>query len=209
MISGIYKIENSISGKKYVGSAVNLKNRLCVHRHDLKNGNHHSQKLQRAWDKYGSNSFTFDVLLVCDKSNLIYYEQRAIDAFQSVANGYNVVPKAGSSLGHKLSDEQREKLRRPRGPCLALIGHPVSAETRQKIGDANRGKVRSKEVKNRMSISKIGNTNTLGFKHSAETKAKMSIARKGRKRSKETIAKMVATKAALRLQRTERGEPNG
>ena len=49
----IYKIENKIAGKLYIGSSLSLKNRWERHRRDLNSGIHHSIHLQRAWDKYG------------------------------------------------------------------------------------------------------------------------------------------------------------
>ena len=60
--SGIYQIRNLVNGKVYVGSAVNLQHRRREHRSDLRNGNHHSIKLQRAYNKYGESSFAFEIL---------------------------------------------------------------------------------------------------------------------------------------------------
>jgi group I intron endonuclease len=57
MDAGIYKISHAASGRAYVGSAVNIKKRWATHRHALRTGRHHSQKLQRAWSKYGEAEF--------------------------------------------------------------------------------------------------------------------------------------------------------
>ncbi len=67
-------------------------------------------------------------------------------------------------------------------------GRPVSAETRAKIAASNRGKVRTPEMRERVSASKMGKPgikgvqHMLGKKHSAETRAKMSLAALGNKR---------------------------
>ena len=58
-ISGIYKIVNTVNGKKYVGSAVDIKRRWQAHKLRLRKNNHHSPKLQNAWNKHGESSFTF------------------------------------------------------------------------------------------------------------------------------------------------------
>ena len=51
-ICGIYKIFTP-SGNCYVGSSYNIFGRLAEHRMHLKNGTHHSSRLQAAWDKHG------------------------------------------------------------------------------------------------------------------------------------------------------------
>ena len=58
----IYQIRNKINDKCYIGSAVKILDRWWLHKKMLRNGNHHSVKLQRAWDKYGENNFAFEHL---------------------------------------------------------------------------------------------------------------------------------------------------
>ena len=58
----IYEIENKISGKKYIGSSFNIGNRFYRHKNDLKNGKHTNIHLQREYDNYEFESFTFDIL---------------------------------------------------------------------------------------------------------------------------------------------------
>jgi len=195
--SGIYSIKNSINGKVYVGSAVNLNERFKVHQRHLRQGKHHSLKLQQAWRKYGEGSFAFTPLLVCEKRDLIYYEQRAIDAFEAVDCGYNMNPTAGSHLGAKQSDECKRKV------SIAKRGKkrpPFSAEWRAKMSVAHKGNQRclgykhteearanmsarviTDEHRAKLSESKKGNSYAKGFKHTAETRAKVSAASKGRK----------------------------
>lgn len=186
-ISGIYSIDCAANGKAYIGSAVNIRLRWNSHRHALKDGNHHSEKLQRSWDKYGEAQFAFNVLLICGKGDLISYEQRAIDEFDAIELGLNSNPVAGNSLGFKHRAESLIKIGLASRGRTGNIGHEVSAETRKKIGDANRGKKRTQQYREELSKRMIGNQRTLGFKHSQESKDKMSKAGKGRKRSPEAI----------------------
>lgn len=118
MNSGIYTI-TSLSGKMYVGSAVNFKRRLSIHWFDLRIGQHHSRPLQAAYDKYGEENLNFSKLLVCGKEDLLFYEQRALDILKPE---YNVCKVAGSRLGAKASPETRSKQRgpKPRQHCLNL-----------------------------------------------------------------------------------------
>ena len=55
----IYKIINVENGHFYVGSTIEIEKRKKRHFKDLKDGRHHSMYLQRAYDKYGENSFRF------------------------------------------------------------------------------------------------------------------------------------------------------
>lgn len=106
--SGIYQIFNIYTSDCYIGSSININKRLQVHKRHLKSGKHHSIILQRAWNKYGSDSFEFRILKYINKENLITTEQLFIDCFNPV---YNICKKAGSPLGIKHSKESSEKKR--------------------------------------------------------------------------------------------------
>lgn len=54
---------NTVSGTVYVGQARNIRKRWEVHRCTLENDKHRNSYLQRAWNKYGSAAFRFEVLV--------------------------------------------------------------------------------------------------------------------------------------------------
>lgn len=58
----LYEIVNNINGKRYVGRTNNIEKRWKRHITELNNHNHHSIYLQRAWDKYGEENFTFNII---------------------------------------------------------------------------------------------------------------------------------------------------
>lgn len=211
MSAGIYKIEHKESGKKYIGSSITLHNRLRTHKWGLKNNRHENAKLQNAWNAHGESEFDFAVLLICDKDNLQQYEQTVIILYDSVRQGYNICPQAGTCAGVSPSDETRRKL------SLAGKGKikpPMTSEQREKLAVANRGKKASPETKAKISQSRLGrklsefhckrisetrkgmkfsdthrknmSKANLGKKLSEETKAKISAANKGRVTSPET-----------------------
>src|SRR5699024_265547 len=62
---GIYEIVNTINNKKYIGRSVNLNKRRQDHFKALSNNEHYNHHLQRAYNKYGANAFTFNVLEYC------------------------------------------------------------------------------------------------------------------------------------------------
>lgn len=81
MNSGIYQIINLVDDKRYIGSTVNFKNRKRFHFSLLVRNIHHNQYIQNAYNKYGKENFEFQILLYCEKKDLLFYEQIAINIF--------------------------------------------------------------------------------------------------------------------------------
>jgi len=108
--SGIYQIRNTVNGKRYVGSAVCIRSRVQQHKRQLKAGRHHSVKLQNSWRKHGPKAFVFEPMLICATSDLLFYEQRAIDTLKGYTDGYNCAPTAGNQTGLKHTKESRRKM---------------------------------------------------------------------------------------------------
>jgi len=95
MSMGIYKIENMVNGKVYIGSSKDIKQRFRQHLSDLKNNRHHSIHLQRAWNKYGESNFKFSIIEELDYINdLFITERHYIIKFDSLNKnkGYNIKP---------------------------------------------------------------------------------------------------------------------
>ena len=116
-VVGVYLIYNLVSGKVYIGSAArSLRYRCRFHRWDLRRGLHWNTHLQRAWDKYGEESFVFRVLEMCEPDQCVKREQFWLDQLKAVDRrfGYNKSPTAGSSRGTKMgpmSEEQKQRRR--------------------------------------------------------------------------------------------------
>ena len=53
MTTGIYLIQHKASGKRYIGSSINIEQRWRQHRHSLSRGKHSSKELQALWDDEG------------------------------------------------------------------------------------------------------------------------------------------------------------
>ena len=206
MKSGIYLIKNILNNKVYVGSALNITKRWLGHKAELKEGKHHSCLLQRAWDKYGEQSFKFEILEeVSNPQHLLAYEQVYLDYYKSyeVDRGYNICKIAGSPLGIKHSEETKQKMSEAKKNqseetkkkiSEAHTGKKLSEDTKNKIREANVGKKLSEDTKNKISQAskniseetrrKISETSR-GRKHSEEAKNKISEARKGKIFSEE------------------------
>ena len=86
---GIYKIENKVNGKCYIGQSINIKRRWEIHRSELKNNTHYNQYLQKAWNKYGENNFNFSIIEECDHNKLDEREMFWVKQYNSYANAVN------------------------------------------------------------------------------------------------------------------------
>ena len=81
-VSGIYKIENKINGKYYIGSSNNITGttgRWKEHINGLNANRHENDYLQKSWNKYGSSNFRFLILEQVPKVDLLSVEQRYLD----------------------------------------------------------------------------------------------------------------------------------
>ena len=95
---GIYKIE-SPSGNFYIGSSVDIKRRLCVHKSELQKGTHINSALRNAAAAYGVEGLTFtQYVCVLDKKHLREVEQLLIDELKP---NYNISKTADCALFDK------------------------------------------------------------------------------------------------------------
>jgi hypothetical protein len=112
MNTGVYQIKNTVNGKRYIGSTKSFSARFQQHRYALERNTHHSKKLQNAWNKYGSCAFVFEKVLVCSAENLLDYEQRLLDGYESASQkGYNQLCTAGSRQGTPHDEEVVSRMR--------------------------------------------------------------------------------------------------
>jgi len=67
-IIGVYKITNTLcpEGKYYIGYSRNINRRWEQHRYDLKTKRHGNVRMQRVYDKYGPECFTYEMLQECE-----------------------------------------------------------------------------------------------------------------------------------------------
>ena len=114
MDAGVYKIENKLDGRVYIGSSTNVRRRLRAHRHALRAGKHHSPHLQNAWLFHGEEAFAFSPLLWCELKDTLFYEERAIHAYKCVdkERGYNTRRIPHSNFGVPASDQQKAAMSR-------------------------------------------------------------------------------------------------
>lgn len=159
-IIGIYKIENLINSKVYIGQSLNITQRWKEHKYSLVNNVHINEYLQRSWNKYGEEAFKFEIIEECAEDELTQREQYWIDYYGGL-NSFN---------NYNLRDADK---------CGRL-----SNATIQKRSESRKGFKHSVETKQTMSKSHIG------IRHLEETKKRLSYLHKGKKLSSDTINKL-------------------
>jgi len=190
--SGIYMIRSQVNGKRYIGSAVNLRNRKAVHFCSLRKNDHGNIHMQRHYNKHGEADLQISIMELCTKEKLIKREQYYIDTLNP---RFNILKVAGSRLGCIISEAHKRKLLELR------TGSKHSEETKRKMSKVHKGRKLSEKTKKKIGKANKGRKQTakhieanrkshIGMKHSEETKRKMSESAKGRIVSEESKRKM-------------------
>lgn len=207
---GVYVIVDMEGRKCYLGSSVDLPDRLREHQNMLVGGYHHNPHLQRAFNQRGGQMKVIP-LPINDGTNVLEVEQALLDEFCPTGVLYNIATDASMPmLGRKHTAETRQKLTELR------TGKTPSEETRQKLSETAKArgmprsvieagvaarvgksltpehveKVRQASVERMQDPERraLSGTAMLGKKHSPETIAKMKEACKGRKPSLQAMA---------------------
>lgn len=95
MTCGIYKIENKINGKIYIGQSIEIERRWQKHLSASDDFIVH-----QAIRKYGKENFIFSIVEECELIDLDEKENYWINFYQSIVpNGYNMVPGGSNGVG--------------------------------------------------------------------------------------------------------------
>jgi group I intron endonuclease len=199
--TGIYLIRNEINGKVYVGKSRWLRHRFRQHRSKLNLGKHPNAHLQAAWNLYGAERFTFQVLEHLPEGDLLLLAQREAHwsaTFQATdpASGYNLTQVTPETTEVRSLESRRKQ-------SVALTGRKLSAVHRQRMSAAQRGRKLTAQTKARLSVRAKGRVfsdehrqhlreQRLGRKQSPEAVEKTAAAHRGQQRSDETRAKQSA-----------------
>lgn len=139
--SGIYRITCIATKKIYIGSAVSLRRRWKEHRGELRHNKHGNPYLQKAWNKYSEEAFTFEALEFVLSPFLLEREQYWMDKLKPFEKdkGFNIAQSAWNSLGVKRSPETLEKKR------IAATGRTHTPESIELMRASQRARYRSPE----------------------------------------------------------------
>lgn len=95
MSIGIYKIENLINHKVYIGQSIEIEKRWQKHLNTKDNF-----VIHKALQKYGKEHFSFQIIEECDLLDLDNKEQYWINYYNSlIPNGYNMIQGGSNGAG--------------------------------------------------------------------------------------------------------------
>lgn len=167
--SGVYRLQNIMTGNFYIGSTVDLYKRHARHRYVLKNRIKENIRILKDCQKYGEKSFIFGVIEYCEKEKLLEREQHY---FETLMPYYNVWKSVYNANGRQYTKEQLDYFKS------------------YKHGPKNLGKfsqslrkawVKRKEKYSPEELSKKMANARRGILHSEETKLKLKEIWKQRK----------------------------
>lgn len=239
-LSGIYKITNVITGDCYIGKAKDVFVRIGQHKSMLKSNKHKYRNgdlsiLQKAWNKYGEDSFKFETIEICPIDELNEREKYWIDYYQcncaKTRHGYNATDGGEGACGNinvkgriQIHNGEIQKLIKPEElEYYISIGFErgLLPKTIEKMNQnrpdmsgenaPNYGKKLSEETKRKMSESQRKRyENEKGYWYgksfSDEHKEKIGKSGLGKKRSKESIRKTSESKQKPIIQYTKNFE---
>jgi len=191
-ICGIYCIENIINNKKYIGKAINIKDRFYDHLKLLRVNGHYNEYLQRAFLKYGEENFNFYILEECEEEKLnereifliSFYKTNQRDFGYNLTDGGEGVTNISESGRAKIAESNRRR---------------VYTQEQRDAFSARMKEIKTSEkyLKN-LSDSLMGRESPMkGKHHTEETKKKMSESRKGREVKQETRDKISASNKGI------------
>ncbi len=211
VVKGVYCL-TSPSGKRYVGIGLSkggIKARWNSYRKHRAN---EQPLLHAALEKYGPDSFKYEVILETDDREKACAVERQLIALwgcQIRSKGYNILSGGdGWIVGTRHSDETKKKLsviKAGKTPWKAVEAS-VAARKGKKLSEAHKEKLKaakavstyimSEETRHKRSLASKGHKRNVGHKVSQETRVKISESNKGKKLSPESIAKRQATRMA-------------
>ena len=116
---GIYKIENKVNGKVYIGQSINIRKRFIEHRYrafDDKDEKTYGLYLYSAMRKYGTRNFSFSIIEECEPDMLNEREIYWINFYKSNQKeyGYNLSDGGDSKYSRNLTANTNVSQRKQR-----------------------------------------------------------------------------------------------
>jgi len=184
--TGIYMWYNKKSGKSYVGSSIDLSKRFSSYYSLPYLVRRNNSYIYNALFKDGYSLFSLTILEYIDISNLpkdqiknliLEREQYYLNSLMPM---YNILAKAGNSLGYKHSEESLLKMSGANNPMFGKTGesNPFFGKSHSSESLEKMRKPKNELHKLKISIANKGN---IRKGHSQEILIKLSNAKKGNK----------------------------
>lgn len=162
----IYKIENLITGKVYVGQTVrSLNQRIQSYKDEIRSFIKGNLKAQRpiihSMNKYGIDNFRFFILdRASSQKELDTKEQLWISIYSSYVPGigYNLDRSRGG-IGRRSPESNKKMSEAMLGEQNSFYGKRHTSETLQTMSNTHKGKIISNETRKKIGLALSGSKN--------------------------------------------------
>lgn len=117
-LSGVYKIENNIDKRVYIGRAHNLKKRAEQHRRRYEKCER-NQKINKFIKENPDAVFRFTVISYTD--SIVEQEEKEIKKHNSVDDGFNMIYRDDEFLKHKWINNKSKKRKKNKQRALTRL----------------------------------------------------------------------------------------
>ena len=107
-VPGVYALINKVNGKVYIGSSVNLYNRLRDYYANWYIASNPGLLISKAINKYGLANIGIAILETTTLENTLKVEQHYLDTYKPE---YNILKMAGRPTGYTHTEEGKAKIR--------------------------------------------------------------------------------------------------
>lgn len=126
---GIYKIENNINGKIYIGKSIDIMNRWEEHIKQGMDALQYDDKFHFELNEHPEH-FTFSIIEICKESELSDKEDFYIKKYNSIKNGYNKISASNQvSYDRELARSEQDIVKK----LNSIIGKPLFTEDKKKL----------------------------------------------------------------------------
>lgn len=195
---GIYAIIVNDYSYMYIGQSKNIEKRIANHKYMLKANKHYNVKMQNIYNKYGKDSFSYEIIEACNENKLneretYYIFEYGTNVHENPSFGLNLTSGGEGLKSYKqTADEKkrrnisREKYIRENPYFYKKVGESI------KNAYCENEELRRKQSKNMKALHKNEkyHSHYLEVRHSEEYRKKQSEKHKGFHVSDETKAKI-------------------
>lgn len=195
----IYKLE--IGPYYYIGYTENQDKRFKTHLRELKKQRHHNSNVQSKFNEEGADNLSFSIISSFETEREARLEEESLIKNAMQTDLRHVLNQSTYSSGGDLisNHTNKDEVLKRRSATIKANASVMTKEERSAVwgkpGILNGmyGKTHTKEVKDKLSATKVGISVNVGIKRSDETKKKMSVIASQRTGSKNPFFGRVHT----------------